>query len=42
MQYLGAIAMTKKPTYNSKSKHIDVKYHFVREMGEVGVVKLTN
>jgi len=24
----------KKPTYHSKTKHIDVQYHFVRDMAE--------
>jgi hypothetical protein len=32
------IAMAKNPTYNSESKNIDVKYHFVREMEKVCVV----
>ena len=36
-----AIAMGNKSTYNGKSKHIDVKHHFVRKMDDQGVVKLT-
>ena len=36
-----AIAMDNKSNYNGKSKHIDVKHHFVRKMDEQGVVKLT-
>jgi hypothetical protein len=27
-----AIFLAKNPTYHSKTKHIDVKYHFVRDM----------
>eukprot|EP00253_Pinus_taeda_P024438 PITA_24438 len=29
-----AIFLAKKPTYHSKTKHIDVQYHFVRDMIE--------
>jgi hypothetical protein len=29
-----AIFMEKNPTYHSKIKHIDVQYHFVRDMVE--------
>jgi hypothetical protein len=29
-----AIFLVKNPTYNSKTKHINVKYHFVRDMVE--------
>jgi phosphoribosyl-AMP cyclohydrolase len=29
-----AIFLAKKPTYHSKTKHIDVQYHFVRDMVE--------
>ena len=29
-----AIFMAKNPTYHSKTKHIDVQYHFVRDMVE--------
>jgi hypothetical protein len=28
------IFLTKNPTYHSKTKHIDVKYHFVRHGGK--------
>ena len=34
------IVMTKKPNYSSKHKHIDVEYHIVRAIEEVGVMKL--
>ena len=27
-----AIFLVKNPTYHSKTKHIDVQYHFMREM----------
>ena len=29
-----AIFLAKNPTYHSKTKHIDVQYHFVRDMVE--------
>jgi hypothetical protein len=29
-----AIFMAKNPTYDSRTKHIDVKYHFVRDVVE--------
>jgi hypothetical protein len=29
-----AIFFAKNPTYHSKTKHIDVQYHFVRDMVE--------
>eukprot|EP00253_Pinus_taeda_P033812 PITA_33812 len=29
-----AIFLAKNPTYHSKTKHIDVQYHFVRDMAE--------
>ena len=29
-----AIFLAKKPAYHSKTKHIDVQYHFVRDMVE--------
>jgi len=32
--------MVNKSIYNVKSKHIDVKYHFAREMEEKGLLKL--
>ena len=34
------ILLAKKPKYHSKTKYIDVKYHFVREMVENGKVLL--
>ena len=30
----GAIILVKNPAYHSKTKHIDVQYHFVRDMIE--------
>ena len=34
------IFMEKKPTYHSKTKHIDVQYHFVRDIVERNKVLL--
>ena len=36
----GAIALSKNPTKHSKAKHIDIRYHFVRECYEKNVLKL--
>jgi hypothetical protein len=35
-----AIFLVKNPTYHSKTKHIDVQYHFVRDMTEKKKVSL--
>jgi len=35
-----AIFLAKNPTYHSKTKHIDVQYHFVRDMIEDKKVSL--
>jgi hypothetical protein len=37
-----AIFLAKNPTYHSKTKHIDVQYHFVRDMVEEKKVLLEN
>jgi hypothetical protein len=36
----GAIALTKNPHLHERSKHIDVCYHFVRDMAEQGKLKV--
>lgn len=36
----GAIALTKNPVNRSRSKHIDVKYHFIREAVNVGKIRI--
>ena len=36
----GAIALTKNPEQHPKTKHIDIRYHFVRDLIEKGVIKL--
>lgn len=35
-----AIFLAKNKTYHARTKHIDVKYHYVREIIESGVVLL--
>lgn len=35
-----AICLAKNPTFYARTKHIDVQYHFVREMVEGGKVYL--
>ena len=36
----GAIALAKNPIFHQRTKHIDIKYHFVREKVESGDVEL--
>lgn len=36
----GAIALAKNPVSHARSKHIDVRYHFIREALERGEIKL--
>ena len=35
-----AIAMTKNPQFHGRAKHIDIKYHFIREQVNCGNVQL--
>ena len=35
-----AIALCKNPVYHDRSKHIDIKYHFIRDMVESGSVSV--
>ena len=37
----GAIALTKNPHLNERSKHIDVSYHFIRDLVEKERLKIT-
>jgi hypothetical protein len=34
----GALRLTGDPEFHSRSKHIDVQYHYVRELKEAGVI----
>ena len=36
----GAIAIAKNPVSHSRTKHIDIKYHYVREAVQSGIVNL--
>lgn len=36
----GALALAKNPEFHSRSKHIDIRYHFVRQKVREGLVKL--
>ena len=36
----GSISLAKNPTHHSRTKHIDVQYHFIREKLEIGVIQL--
>ena len=35
----GAIALTKDPRFHSRTKHIDIQWHFVRDQVEIGAVQ---
>ncbi len=35
----GAIALTKDPRFHSRTKHIDIHWHFVRDQVETGAVQ---
>jgi len=37
---LGAMALSKNPMYHSRTKHIDVQFHFIRECVENGQISL--
>ena len=32
--------MSEKPVFHDKSKHIEIKYHYIRDMVQIGAVKL--
>ena len=32
--------MTENPVFHDKSKHIEVRYHFIRDMVQKGAIKL--
>ena len=36
----GAIAMINNPTSHSRAKHIDIKYHFIRDLVNLKLIKL--
>ena len=36
----GALALAKNPMYHARTKHVDIRYHFVREKVEEGLVKM--
>ena len=37
----GSIALAKNPIYHARTKHIDIRYHFIREKVEDGEVELS-
>lgn len=37
---LGAMALSKNPLYHSRTKHIDVQHHYIRECVENGLISL--
>ena len=34
------IAMTKNPSFHSRTKHIDIRYHYIRSLAANGTVEL--
>jgi hypothetical protein len=37
---MSAIALSKNPVHHDRSKHIDVKYHYIRECVDSGIVEV--
>ena len=37
---MSTIAMTKNPVFHSCTKHIEIRYHFIRELVERGEIKM--
>ena len=35
------IAMAKKPLFHRRTKHVDIRHHFIRELVQKGVIQLT-
>jgi hypothetical protein len=40
MDNMSAIALSRNPVHHDRSKHIDTKYHFIRECIEEGKVEV--
>ena len=38
----GAIQLSKNPQHHNRTKHIDVKYHFIRESCQQGLIQLVH
>ena len=36
----GFISLAKDPVFHSRTKHIDIKFHFLREKVEEGIIEL--
>ena len=36
----GAIKLSRNPQHHNRSKHIDIKYHFVRDSYQKGLIEL--
>ena len=36
----GAIKLAKNPAFHKRSKHIDIKYHFIRSEAQQGAISL--
>ena len=37
---MSTIAMTKNPVFHGRTKHIEIRHHFIRELMEQGEIKL--
>ena len=37
---LGAVKLVRNPEFHKRTKHIDIKFHFIREKEEDGVIKI--
>ena len=37
---ISSIALSKNPVFHGRSKHIEIRYHFIRELVENGDIKM--
>ncbi len=37
---MGALALARNPVHHARTKHIDIRHHFIRELLEAGVIEV--
>jgi len=40
MDNTGAIALTKNPEFHQRTKHMDVRWHYIREQVDIGKIEI--